>query len=32
VAFEEGRVMTWDQAIELALASDVAPLVRAVRY
>ena len=28
-AFDEGRAMTWDQAIELALASDVAPLVRA---
>jgi len=27
-AFDEGRAMTWDQAIELALASDVAPLVR----
>ncbi len=30
-AFDEGRAMTWDQAIELALASDVAPLVRAAR-
>jgi predicted ATPase/class 3 adenylate cyclase len=29
-AFDEGREMTWDQAIELALASQVAPLVRAV--
>jgi predicted ATPase/class 3 adenylate cyclase len=29
-AFDEGRAMTWDQAIELALASGVAPLVRAV--
>jgi hypothetical protein len=28
-AFAEGRAMTWDQAIELALASQVAPLVRA---
>ena len=30
-AFDEGRAMTWDQAIELALASEVAPLVRAVQ-
>ncbi len=30
-AFDEGRAMTWDQAIELALASQVAPLVRAVQ-
>jgi hypothetical protein len=29
-AFDEGRAMTWDQAIELALGSEVAPLVRAV--
>jgi len=28
-AFDEGRAMTWEQAIELALASEVAPLVRA---
>jgi len=30
-AFDEGRAMTWDQAIELALASEVGPLVRAVQ-
>ena len=30
-AFDEGRAMSWDQAIELALASEVAPLVRAVQ-
>ena len=30
-AFDEGRAMTWDQAIELALASQVDPLVRAVQ-
>src|SRR5439155_6548471 len=30
-AFDEGRAMTWDQAVELALASQVAPLVRAVQ-
>ena len=30
-AFDEGRATTWDQAIELALASEVAPLVRAVQ-
>jgi hypothetical protein len=30
-AFDEGRAMTWDQAIELALASQVAPLVRALQ-
>jgi tetratricopeptide (TPR) repeat protein len=30
-AFDEGRAMTWDQAVELALASEVAPLVRAVQ-
>jgi tetratricopeptide (TPR) repeat protein len=30
-AFEEGRAMTWDQAVELALASQVAPLVRALQ-
>ena len=30
-AFDEGRAMTWDQAIELALASRVAPLARAVQ-
>jgi tetratricopeptide (TPR) repeat protein len=30
-AFDEGRAMTWDQAIELALASAVAPVVRAVQ-
>jgi predicted ATPase/class 3 adenylate cyclase len=29
-AFDEGRAMSWDQAIELVLASDVARLVRAV--
>jgi predicted ATPase/class 3 adenylate cyclase len=29
--FAEGRAMTWDQAIELALASEVAQLVRAVQ-
>ncbi len=29
-AFDEGRTMTWDQAIEVALASQVAPLVRSV--
>jgi len=29
--FDEGRAMTWDQAIELALASEVAQLVRAVQ-
>jgi predicted ATPase/class 3 adenylate cyclase len=29
-AFDEGRAMTWDQAIELALAPQVAPLVRAL--
>jgi len=30
-AFDEGRAMTWDQAVELALASQVAPLVRALQ-
>ena len=30
-AFDEGRTMTWDQAIEVALASQVAPLVRSVQ-
>ena len=30
-AFDEGRAMTWEQAIELALASEVAPLVRALQ-
>jgi predicted ATPase/class 3 adenylate cyclase len=30
-AFDEGRAMTWDQAIELALASEVAPLVHAAQ-
>ena len=30
-AFDEGRAMTWEQAIELALASEVAPLVRMVQ-
>jgi predicted ATPase len=29
--FDEGRAMTWDQAVELALASQVAPLVRALQ-
>jgi hypothetical protein len=29
-AYDEGRAMSWDQAIDLALASEVAPLVRAV--
>jgi hypothetical protein len=28
-AFDEGRAMTWDQAIKLARASQVAPLARA---
>jgi tetratricopeptide (TPR) repeat protein len=31
IAFDEGRAMTWDQAVELVLASDVARPVRAVR-
>jgi hypothetical protein len=30
-AFDEGRAMTWDQAIELARASEVAPLLRALQ-
>ena len=30
-AFDEGRALTWDQAIELALASQFAPLVRALQ-
>jgi tetratricopeptide (TPR) repeat protein len=30
-AFGEGQAMSWDQAIELALSSEVAPLVRAVQ-
>jgi len=29
--FDEGRAMTWDQAVELALASQLAPLVRALQ-
>jgi hypothetical protein len=30
-AFDEGRAMTWDQAVELALAPEVAHLVRAAQ-
>jgi predicted ATPase len=30
-AFDEGRAMTWDQAIELALAAEVAPIARAIQ-
>jgi predicted ATPase/class 3 adenylate cyclase len=30
-AFDEGRAMTWDQAIELALAPEVEPVVRALQ-
>ena len=29
--FDEGRAMTWDQAVEFALASQVAPVARALQ-